>query len=47
MAIELHDVTKTYADSDYPVLSDINMTVNDGEFFLLSSVPQGVGKVRS
>lgn len=43
MAIELHDVTKTYADSDHPVLSDINMTVNDGEFFVIVG-PSGCGK---
>ncbi|ANZ64605.1 glycerol-3-phosphate ABC transporter ATP-binding protein [Secundilactobacillus paracollinoides] len=43
MAIELHDVTKTYEAGQQPVLSKVNMTVNDGEFFVIVG-PSGCGK---
>ena len=43
MAIKLCDVTKIYENSNDPVLSKINMTVNDEEFFVIVG-PSGCGK---
>ncbi len=43
MAIELQDITKVYDDGDQPVLSHVNMSVNDGEFFVIVG-PSGCGK---
>ena len=42
-AIELQELTKTYAGQGQPALADISLTIVDGQFFSLLG-PSGVGQ---